>query len=202
MNIEIHRVKRKTLSLQVTAEGGVLIKAPTWLPQHEIDSFLHRKQRWITQRLAAAYKTKQEANTAFFLGCKYQVELRRHLKKGLIREKVILPELNSTKALEKLYQAEAKHYLPVRLKELSEFTGITDITRVVITGAKTRFGSRSSKGTIALSWRLMPFSPEVIDYVIIHELCHVRHMNHSASFWAEVTKYCPEYKLLRKILKE
>lgn len=72
---------------------------------------------------------------------------------------------------------------------------------ITITGARTRFGSCSSKRRISFSFRLMQYPPEAIDYVVVHELAHLRHMNHSAQFYALIEQYMPDYKVRRAMLK-
>ena len=76
------------------------------------------------------------------------------------------------------------------------------VTSVQINGAKTRFGSCSTGGRIHFSYRLMAYPPEVIRYVVIHELAHIRHPNHGRAFWQEVERYCPDYRVCRARLKE
>lgn len=71
-----------------------------------------------------------------------------------------------------------------------------------ISNARTNWGSCTARNDILLNWRLVQFAPEVIDYVIIHELAHLRERNHSARFWAIVVQYCPDYKALRATLKD
>lgn len=95
------------------------------------------------------------------------------------------------KALERLLR---------RTWELAERTGLTP-AGVRVTGAKTRWGSCSGKNRICLSWRLMDMPTEVIDYVIIHELCHTVHHDHSKKFWALVASFLPNYRTLRNRLK-
>ena len=96
--------------------------------------------------------------------------------------------------------ARAQEYLPQRTWELAEQTGLTP-AGVKVTGAKTRWGSCSGKNRICLSWRLMERPREVIDYVIIHELCHTEHHDHSKGFWALVESFLPNYRALRRELK-
>ena len=96
---------------------------------------------------------------------------------------------------------EAKNYLPQRLSFLAQKYGFI-FGKVSLRNQKTRFGSCSFKNDISLNINLMNYDFEIIDYVLIHELCHTRIKNHSAKFWLEVEKYCPSYKTLRKQLKQ
>ncbi len=95
---------------------------------------------------------------------------------------------------------KAKAYLPQRVTYYSNIMGVSP-TRITITGAKTRFGSCSPKNSISFSYYLMQYPPQAIDYVVVHELAHIRHHNHSKQFWALVEQYMPDYKARRKLLK-
>lgn len=101
----------------------------------------------------------------------------------------------------KALKIEAKNYLPQRLSFLANKYGFS-FGKVSLRNQKTRFGSCSFKNDISLNINLLNYDFDVIDYVLIHELCHTRVKNHSAKFWLEVEKYCPNYKLLRKQLKQ
>ena len=94
----------------------------------------------------------------------------------------------------------AKSVLPGRVEYYSRVMGLYP-TQVRITGAKTRFGSCSSKGHICFSWRLMQYPPEAIDYVVVHELAHLKHLNHSPAFHALVASVLPDHKQRRALLR-
>lgn len=98
------------------------------------------------------------------------------------------------------YIRQAKAYLPQRVAYYSEQMGLYP-TQVRITGARTRFGSCSSQGHICFSWRLMQYPPEAIDYVVVHELAHLRYMNHGAEFYALIARYLPDWKARRALLQ-
>lgn len=98
------------------------------------------------------------------------------------------------------YIRQAKAYLPQRVAYYSERMGLYP-TQVRITGARTRFGSCSSQGHICFSWRLMQYPPEAIDYVVVHELAHLRYMNHGAEFYALIARYLPDWKTRRALLR-
>ena len=97
--------------------------------------------------------------------------------------------------------AQAREYLPMRVDYWSGIMGLTP-TGLKITSARTRFGSCSGKNSICFSWRLMLYPPEAIDYVIVHELAHIRHHDHSPAFYALIEQYLPDWKARMKLLKE
>ncbi|MDE7021551.1 MAG: M48 family metallopeptidase [Lachnospiraceae bacterium] len=104
-------------------------------------------------------------------------------------------------AFEKRYKDAARAYIPQRVAYYHAMTGGI-YERITIRDQKTRWGSCSSKGTLSFNWRLMLAPPAVLDYVVVHELCHLTHMDHSPAFWQAVEAVCPDYRKLRRWLKE
>lgn len=96
---------------------------------------------------------------------------------------------------------KALKYIPERVAHFARIIGV-DYGRITIRNQKTRWGSCSSKGNLNFNCLLMMTPPEVIDYVVVHELCHRKEMNHSKAFWNEVEKVMPDYKAYIKWLKE
>ena len=105
-----------------------------------------------------------------------------------------------TEAEKKAYIRAAKEILPGRVDYWSKRMNLYP-TQIRITSARTRFGSCSSQGHICFSWRLMQYPEEAIDYVVVHELAHLRHMNHSPAFYALVARYLPDWKRRKALLK-
>lgn len=97
-------------------------------------------------------------------------------------------------AVEAMLRREATHYLSARTRELAALHGLQErLRRVSVRNQRTRWGSCSPRGLICLNWRLIQIPTFVQDYVILHELAHLRHLNHSPRFWAEVARLCPSY---------
>ena len=170
MDYEIIRSNRRTLCLEITRDGRVLVRAPHRLPLREIERFAAAKADWI----------------------------RTHMEKRL-RYNEAHPQ--PTAEQEVLWRKRAETVLPPLVRSMADEMGVV-VTSVQINGAKTRFGSCSTGGRIHFSYRLMAYPPEVIRYVVIHELAHIRHPNHGRAFWQEVEKYCPDYRVCRARLKE
>jgi predicted metal-dependent hydrolase len=103
------------------------------------------------------------------------------------------PEANLRPPLEAALRALAERELPERMRDLIALHA-SPVKRITIRGQKSRWGSCSRKGTISLNWRLVQTPPNVRDYILIHELMHLKVMNHSPEFWAEVAKACPDYR--------
>lgn len=112
-----------------------------------------------------------------------------------------IQEKNQLNALKKRYRQAAKEYIPARVAYYHQFIP-GNYRQVVIRDQKTRWGSCSSSGTLSFNYRLMLAPPAILDYVVVHELCHIHHMNHSADFWHAVEQILPDYKEKRKWLKE
>lgn len=108
--------------------------------------------------------------------------------------------ISLTSEQEKKLKALAKEILPKKVQYYSKITGLTP-TALHITSAKTRFGSCSGKNSISLSWRLMMYDEKAQDYVVLHELCHIKHHNHSDKFYTLIEKYMPDYKKRAELLK-
>ena len=103
--------------------------------------------------------------------------------------------------LEKRYREAAKEYIPKRVDDFVTLTG-GSYERITIRDQKTRWGSCSGRGTLSFNWKLMLAPPAILDYVVVHELCHLTHMNHSRDFWQAVECVLPDYKERRQWLKE
>ena len=124
--------------------------------------------------------------------------IRVHLERSL-RKKNLYDLISKENAKE--YKKAAREYFEARTKYYSEIMGIK-YGRITITGAKTRFGSCSSKGNISYSYRLMLYPESAIDYVVVHELAHLVEMNHSRRFYAIIEKILPDYKERIKLLRK
>lgn len=116
---------------------------------------------------------------------------------------VILSEAEQKRleVMERRYRNAAKEYFPKRVAYYHTFTG-GNYTSITIRDQRSRWGSCSSRGTLSFNYRLMFAPPKVLDYVVVHELCHLTHMNHSKDFWNMVTGIMPDYKVYKQWLKE
>ncbi|WP_296117701.1 M48 family metallopeptidase [uncultured Eubacterium sp.] len=174
MTLRVIRSARKTIGLQVKEDGEVLLRIPNRLSARALQDFLNREQSWIWQKAEQMQSRikQREATGATPVGQLSREELEK------IKEKI-----------------------GSRVRYYGKIMGVT-VGRITIRNQKTRWGSCSSKGNLNFNYQLYYLPDELLDYVVIHELVHRRHMNHSADFWAEVEKYCPDYKIYRKQLNE
>lgn len=166
------RARRKTLSIRITQEGNLEIRAPLGMPKGEIEAFLKEKAQWIETHRAkvlAEYAQGQEAP---------------------LGEEEILT-----------LAEQMRQRLPEKLNRHAASMGVT-FGRVTIRCQQTRWGSCSSRGNLNFNCLLMLAPEEVLDYVVVHELAHRKQMNHSALFWQEVARGCPDYKKSLRWLKD
>lgn len=169
MDYTLIRSSRRTMALEITRDGRLLVRAPQRASQAVIDRFVASHADWIAAHLE---KQRQRAQAH--------------------------PPLTEDE-LAALRQ-KARDILPGRVAHYAEWMGVTP-TGVKITGAKTRFGSCSAKNSLCFSLYLMAYPDAAVDYVVVHELAHIRHKNHSPAFYAEVAKVMPDYRERRKLLK-
>jgi hypothetical protein len=215
--ISLIRSARRSISIQVLADGQVVVRAPLRLPAGYLERLLAEKTAWIRQKQAQAGekrlsglgkapgKRRFESGQPFpFLGQDYPLEIVERqaaplrLEGGFRLRRAALGQ--AAEAFEAWYREQARALFTRRLSELAARHGF-QFSRMRLSSARTRWGSCSSRGTISLNWRLVLAPPEIVDYVILHELAHLRTPNHSKDFWRLVESLCPEYPARRKWLK-
>lgn len=175
MKVTVIRSNRKTVAIQVNSDLSVTVRAPYSASEKDIEEILKKKEAWISKHIEKIKETKE------------RVEAEPTEK--LTREKVIA------------LAEEALKVIPERVEYFAKVIGVT-YGKITVRNQKTRWGSCSSKGNLNFNCLLMLAPPEVLDYVVVHELCHRKQMNHSKAFWLEVEKVLPNYKEVRKWLKE
>lgn len=176
--IPIIRSKRKTLALQVTGNSDVIVRAPQQITRREAELFVQKNAEWIK-------RTRRE------------MELRCERQKKMAEEYRI-PDYTSLTPMEK---NKIRRHIMERLKLYAPQMGVK-FARVTVRDQKTRWGSCSSKGNLNFNYRLHYLPQELMDYVVVHELAHRIHMNHSREFWEVVAAFDADYKEHRKRLKE
>ena len=175
MKVTVIRSNRKTVAIQVNSDLSVTVRAPRSVSEKDIEEILKKKEAWISKHIEKIKETKE----------RFEAEPTEKLT----REKVIA------------LADEALKVIPARVEYFAKVIGVT-YGKITVRNQKTRWGSCSSKGNLNFNCLLMLAPPEVLDYVVVHELCHRKQMNHSKAFWLEVEKVLPNYKEVRKWLKE
>lgn len=175
------RSSRKTLAIQITRQGEVIVRAPRRCPQSFIEAFLKEKQAWIERK---------------------QWELKQQEAESVRGEegKAAFP-LPGTSAEEAVYRAQASEVFARKAAYYAARMGVT-YNKITIRDQKTRWGSCSGKGNLNFNWRLVLAPVPVLDYVVVHELAHRREMNHSSRFWDVVGEIMPDYQIHRRWLRD
>jgi len=206
------RSRRKTIAIYIRPGGQVEVRAPLRAPAGEIEAFVRAKASWIAgKRRLVLERGEQRGRVKLDYGCRVPVLgvdwLIAPGRTGydLPGKKVLIPEglgQNELKeACIRVYRNIARDILPGKIERFAARMGVRP-AGLGITSAQSRWGSCSGKGRLNFSWRLMMAPEEAVDYVIVHELAHLREMNHSARFWAEVATVLPDYSERRVALKE
>ena len=165
LTYRIVRSSRKTIAIQITPTGEVLVRCPNRMPNADVDKFVDSKRAWI----------------------------EKHLK-----EAPSVPALTEEEHRELILQA--REALPGKVAHFAAAMGVT-YGRITVRSQRSRWGSCSEKGNLSLNCLLMLMPEPVQDYVVVHELCHRKEMNHSSRFWAEVERVLPDYRQQKQWLK-
>ena len=206
---KIIRSARKTLSVSIDCFGRVTVRAPMRCATERIFSFLAEKESWIRKKQAefsAASVVLPTDNlqgyTLSILGKTYTVCLYEGNLITMYRDenRLYVPAKNAQKRLIAWLKKNAKRIFIEQTALQAERMQVS-YKSVSVSTAKSKWGSCSHDNALRYTFRLLYTPAEVVEYVIIHELAHVKHKNHSPLFWAEVAKYAPDYKVRRKWLK-
>ncbi len=208
---EVIRTKRKTVAISVEQTLKLKIKAPKHISDTEILNIIEKHKKWILKRIEILKQSKNiqksfnEGEKYLLLGRNYELKIAdTDFPVGIKGDFLIVNSKYSKNVKETVlffYKLYAKEFFSKKVNEITALTGHKFKT-LKISNAKTRWGSCSSFGNINLSWRLIMAPESIIDYVIIHELSHLKEMNHSSRFWKEVEKYIPDHKKRRLWLKQ
>ncbi len=178
ISVEVIYSSRRTMGLEVTADGRVKARVPNRTADAVVEKFVKERAGWIAE--------------------KYLLQKARQEKQKLARG---TRDYEQNPALEARYRELARAVIGQRVSYFAAKIGVT-YGRISIRDQKTRWGSCSGRGNLNFNWKLVLMPPEVLDYVVVHELAHRKQMNHSPLFWAEVGRVLPDYESRRRWLKE
>ncbi|MFA5657894.1 MAG: SprT family zinc-dependent metalloprotease [Oscillospiraceae bacterium] len=211
---KLTRSSRKTIALYIR-DGIVEVRAPIKAAKAQIDKFVASKEGWIVKRLDK-HEELTEKREAFSLnygdkmlyrGKEYSIVARPGNRVGFDSGALCfymppnLPPEGIKAAVIQIYKLLAKRHLTERVLYYQPLMGVS-VTSLKINSAKTRWGSMSGKKSVNFSWRLILADDDIIDVVVVHELAHIKQMNHSDKFRAEVEKIIPDWREREKRLKE
>lgn len=210
----VRSAKRRTMQLRVGVRG-VEVRAPAWVPESEIGAFVLQKQDWIEDALKeAGHRAPQgtpvlsQGGTLYVLGAPYQLEVfpadggKPWLEEVDQGWRVKGDSAAVRKLLVKWYQLSARKILSMKVGQWADRMAMMVVPRVVIKDQQRLWGSYSARtSSVNLNWRMLAFPPEIIEYIVVHELCHAKQLNHSRAFWNEVSQYCPDWRARRLWLR-
>lgn len=208
---KIVRSKRKTIALTITPDATLIVRAPMNTSLEYIENLIRRKLKWIQKAIARTQSRPRpvpheyvEGESFLYLGKTFKLAITERASKALtFQSGFILNRKDKSRARELLiawYKQEAKKKIAERVKWLSHRSGL-EYNSIKITSANKRWGSCSTTGNLNFSWRLIMAPLPVVDYVIVHELAHLEHKNHSKAFWERVRVIYPNYEKAREWLR-
>ena len=214
---QLVRSQRRSVGFVVQRQG-LQVRAPRWVSLAEIEKLLHKRANWVLThwRQQQARPAAPNPQTLWAFGSQHgwcglpmtlvsrpDLPAKQHQRQGDALQ-LALPAAASSAAIERAaldwYSSAAYALFTERLNHYAAPMGV-QWRSLRLSSAKTRWGSAKSDGSIRLHWRLAQLAPELLDYVVIHELAHLHEMNHSPRFWAIVHQHCPNYLALRKALR-
>lgn len=208
------RSRRRTISLEIGTDGTLVVRAPNYASNASIREFIYKKRNWIADKIrhmkkkygGVREKVFADGETFLYLGKPYTLS---------IYDKTILPLTiyNSNFILSAQYLENAREVFTAWYKERARekcteraewysFVSGLPYNKINISNAGAQWGSCSVNGNLNFTWRLIMAPLPVLDYIVIHELAHIREKNHSKRFWSIVSRLSPEYKKRRKWLAE
>lgn len=213
VRVEYHRHPRaRRYLLRLRADGAVRVTLPRRGTLEVARAFVAEQRAWVERQWCrfiarpAAVPTWRAGQAVYYRGNLERLALtpdavgwRVHWADQVVFLPVPVQDLRP--AVEERMRALARQELPMRVAELAATAGLT-VRRVQVRDQRTRWGACSRRGTIALNWRLVQVPPAVRDYVIWHELMHLREMNHSQRFWRAVAEVCPDFEAARSWLRQ
>ena len=212
VDYRLRRSARRTLGLRVD-ERGVRVGAPLALPLREVEGFLHEHADWLLDKLArraarvapALFRVEEGASLPVFgepvvLRLDHTVRRHRWASHPAGGEALVLPPVDAQRILVRALEGRALPWFRERVAEHCERLALP-APSVRLTRARSRWGSCSRLSGIRLHWRLVHLAPDLIDYVVAHEVAHIKEMNHSPRFWAVVESLHPDWQQARRELR-
>ena len=217
------RTNRKTISIKVTVDGNVIVAAPSRCSEATLEAILHKKATWIiakinemkSKRQLLASREYENGESLKLLGKDYSLQViygdykkctakfNNMLFTLLLNDNMVVEKrkIAAKETLTKLYREIAKVLLKERTDYYSKLYNFHP-ARITIKEQKSVWGSCSSIGNINYNWKIIMSSLAVVDYIVVHELCHLVHHNHSTEYWRLVESILPKYKECQNWLKE
>jgi predicted metal-dependent hydrolase len=201
---------RRGVRLRVD-DRGLAVSAPLTVPHARIEALLRDSESWVLRKVAEWSGRRVEplqwhdGSKLPWLGGYLTLRVAAAARARTVHDggelRVAAPDCEAVKrAVVRWYRSVASDVLGSRTLALAQAAGLAP-PKVLISPARTRWGSCNTRREVRLAWRLVKAPPDLVDYVICHELAHLVHMNHSRAFWGEVERQCPDYRRLRAELR-
>lgn len=219
-NYKILRKKRKTIGIKITNKGEVIITSPFGISEETIENIVKKKSSWILGKLNIIKSEMSQKKTflengykLLYLGiqlkleliCKKQDNCDFFIDNGSFKvyfdDNIGLDENAIKNHIINIYKKQAEKILIERTKVYSKLINAYPL-KITIKSQKTLWGSCSSKKNINYNYKIIMAPMEIVDYIVVHELCHLIHMNHSRQYWNTVQSILPDYKIRRQWLKD
>lgn len=204
----IVRSDRKTVALVVSSEAQLVVRAPYRVSEKEIDSFVKKKERWIFEKQlqVSAFGEKHsqitvaDGETIIYLGNAYTIQRGDYECISIDSTFLHVPREYAIDDIIAWLKEEALHVVTERTVFYADLMGVK-FSAIKLSEAKSRWGSCSAKNSLNFAWRLIMCPVAAIDYIVVHELSHIKYKNHGAEFWARVKTVLPNYKEQQDWLK-
>ena len=207
----IFRSSRRTLSVYVDPSGELIVKAPQSMSDRKIFDFIKSKEDWIAARQAAVLSNKfinrsvSNYNSFYFLGNELVPVINSSCRQITRQDNTLLipTKFDSEKILTKIQKYLKENALQIVQERCAYFSQILKLSYKTssVNNNKTRWGSCSRTGDIAINWRAVMLKPNILDYIVVHEFCHLLEFNHTKNFWTIVQTILPNWRALRLELK-
>lgn len=204
---QIVRTRRRTISLTVDRDGAFVVRAPLKAKDEEILDFIKQKAKWIINKRTSAFNSAYKPLTfnggevIYILGTPLKIVLTPNKRVKVEDNQIFVPDVKSEVYLKNYLINLCKKILPKRIDKVCELYGFK-YNGLAITSATTRWGSCAYNNHLNFTYKLIMCPRDVIDYLIVHELCHTKVKNHSKKFWQKVESVLPNYKQQEKWLKD
>lgn len=208
IKIEIIKKVKKTVSIKIKDEKNIILSVPKYYQTIHCEMVIEKNKKWILDKIISINKKQDigffENGTVYFLGKEYKIELEKIDEILQFKEnKIIINEKLKNKIYETMinwYTNKAYEILLEKIKKYSEIMSLKP-EKIRIKNLKSAWGICYSSNNITFNYKIIAAEDKIIDYLVVHELAHIKHHNHSREYWKFVENYIPECKELRKILK-
>ena len=209
IDIEIKKLKKKNVSIEIDNRGKVIFRVPANIKKLELEKIIDKRFNWITNNVKKVKELNkdilerqfEEDEIFLYLGEEYRLKFDKISRIDENKKYIYTTENNRKESLEKLYKFLAKDYIIKRVEYYLDY--FDDKPKSIrIKKQKTRWGSCSFENNLNFNYKIIMAKKQIVDYIVVHEMCHMKHKNHSTEFWSAVKEILPDYKNLREELKD